>query len=147
MCLTRAANKSVRFLPLELALPPAHCPQWGSPALPWGSHHTEVTLSSRGKGKNVLFPALATLCHMGMNMVLFVLLSHINPLWKNPSGICCLQLLQAQTLTTSPGGHFGERLQDRSVLSSPKSFPIIIPELPCSYSSPNPPAYRPLMPH
>lgn len=133
-----SANKAVRSLPLELVLHPVSCPQGRSPSLPWVSHHSEVTLSSTGRGKSVLFPAFVTL-------VLFVFQSHINPLWKSPSGICCPQSLQTQISTMNPWGHFGEHLQDGTLLFLPKSFPAIIPKLPWSYSSPNALAERVLM--
>lgn len=59
---------------------------------------------------------------MGTHVVLFVLQSPINPVWNSPSGICCLQLLQPQMSTMSPWGHFGEHLQDRTMLPSLKIY-------------------------
>lgn len=126
--------KRGRFLPL---LHPVHCLQGRSRSLPWVSHHSKVTPC---EGERVSFS-------LPLSLVLFVLQSHINPLWKSSSGIGCLQSCQTQISAMNPWGHFGEHLQDGTLLSLPKSFPIIIPKLPWSYSSPNPLAERTLMHH
>lgn len=109
-------------LTLELAVPPVHYPQGRSPSLPWASHYSQVTLSSTWRGRSVPFLALVTPCHVGTHMVLFVFQNPINPLWKGPSGICCLPRLQPQMSTMSPWGHFGEHLRDRAMLPSRKIF-------------------------
>lgn len=57
---SRMLSTSQSSLPLELPVSPVHCAQWRSPSLPWGSHHSEVTLSSTWRRKSVLFPAFVT---------------------------------------------------------------------------------------